>query len=203
MITGLHGGNARINKESAPPLKKSAGLALRGHRSKLFLVLWGFCEVYTAASCSPWGHRAMMILTTAERQAIWDTVGETATKGRGLLQSSRMSLHSSLHLWGWRLVGWRIQVFCWLRTWCHPELKAVILPLFLAKFRPAARYVLLSVIKSFSPRRASCWRCWQAASLVCWAFPATQDCVTTLQGKRLLFLPEKLRLTNTYSECAE
>lgn len=50
VITGLHGGNARINKESAPPSKKSAGLALRGHRSQLFLVLWGFCEEYAAAS---------------------------------------------------------------------------------------------------------------------------------------------------------
>lgn len=39
MITGLHGGNATFNKESAPPSKKSVGLVLRGHRNKLFLVL--------------------------------------------------------------------------------------------------------------------------------------------------------------------
>ena len=112
VITGLHGGNARINKRSAPPSKKSAGLALRGHRSKLFLVLWGFCEECAAASFSAWGHRAMVILIIDQRKTVWDIVGETAAKSRELLQLSRKSPPSSLHLQERRLVRCRIQVLC-------------------------------------------------------------------------------------------
>lgn len=98
VITGLHGGNARINEESAPPSKKSAVLALRIHRSKLFLVPWGFCKECAAASFSPWGHRAMVILIIDQRKAIWHIVDETAAKGGELFQLSRKSPPSSPHL---------------------------------------------------------------------------------------------------------